>query len=81
MTIVTAAPTKTMSRLLPYAASAPAPRDPAATLADVEREHIQRVLAETGGNKTLAAKRLGVSLRSLYRRLEKLGLKDPAEGK
>ncbi|MEZ6184553.1 MAG: sigma-54 dependent transcriptional regulator [Planctomycetota bacterium] len=46
------------------------------TLAEVEREHIQRVLAETEGNKTQAAKRLGVSLRSLYRKLDKLGLKD-----
>jgi two-component system NtrC family response regulator/two-component system response regulator AtoC len=44
-------------------------------LADVERQHIQRVLAASEGNKTLAAKRLGLSLRSLYRRLEKLGIK------
>ena len=32
-------------------------------------------MEECEGNKTLAAKRLGVSLRSLYRRLEKLELK------
>jgi DNA-binding NtrC family response regulator len=41
----------------------------------VERRHIQKVLAATDGNKTLAAKRLGLSLRSLYRRLDKLGIK------
>jgi DNA-binding NtrC family response regulator len=44
-------------------------------LEDVERRHIRKVLAATGGNKTVAAKRLGLSLRSLYRRLDKLGIK------
>ena len=36
----------------------------------VEREHIVRVLREAGGNKVAAAARLGVSRRTLYRRLE-----------
>ena len=40
----------------------------------VEREHIVRVLAELGGNKVAAAKRLGISRRTLYRRLERHGL-------
>ena len=44
-------------------------------LEDVERAHIRRVLDACQGNKTLAAKRLGLSLRSLYRRLDKLGIK------
>jgi DNA-binding NtrC family response regulator len=44
-------------------------------LEDVEKTHIHRVMIECEGNKTEAAKRLGLSLRSLYRRLDKLGIK------
>jgi DNA-binding NtrC family response regulator len=40
----------------------------------VEREHIVRVLAEVRGNKLAAARRLGISRRTLYRRLERHGL-------
>lgn len=40
----------------------------------VEREHIVRMLAEVRGNKLAAAKRLGISRRTLYRRLERHGL-------
>lgn len=36
----------------------------------VEREHIVRVLQEAGGNKVAAAAKLGLSRRTLYRRLE-----------
>lgn len=39
------------------------------TLLDVEREHIQRTLIFTGGNKALAAELLGIDRRTLYRRL------------
>ncbi|MBL4845841.1 MAG: sigma-54-dependent Fis family transcriptional regulator [Planctomycetes bacterium] len=45
-------------------------------LEDVERIHVLRVLDACGGNKTEAAKRLDVSLRSLYRKLEKFAPKD-----
>lgn len=38
-------------------------------LATVEREHIGRVLRATGGNKSRAAKLLGISLKTLYNRL------------
>ena len=48
------------------------------TLADdlgaVERQHLERVLAEADGNKSAAADRLGVSRRTFYRRLEKHNL-------
>ena len=37
-------------------------------------EQIRRVLQETGGNKAAAARRLGVSRRSLYRWLDRLNL-------
>jgi DNA-binding NtrC family response regulator len=44
----------------------------------VERNHIIRVLAEERGNKRAAAQRLGLSRRTLYRRLERHDLhRDP----
>ena len=45
-------------------------------LATVERDHIQRALLRSGGNKKAAAKMLGLSRRALYRRLERLDLSD-----
>lgn len=41
------------------------------TLARVEWEHIQRVLADCDGNVSLAARRLGIHRRSLQRKLAK----------
>jgi len=47
-----------------------APSDEASdSLARVEWEHIQRVLAECEGNVTHAARRLGLHRRSLQRKL------------
>jgi DNA-binding NtrC family response regulator len=43
-------------------------------LTSAEREHIQRALEQTGGNKKAAAQMLGLSRRALYRRLERLQL-------
>ena len=43
-------------------------------IAELECLEVRRALAETGGNKTEAARRLGISRRSLYRRIEKFGL-------
>jgi two-component system response regulator PilR (NtrC family)/two-component system response regulator HydG len=40
------------------------------TLAELEREYIQRVLTAEGGNKTRAAQRLGLDRKTLYRKLE-----------
>jgi two-component system response regulator AtoC len=42
---------------------------PAATLEDLEREHILRVLNDSGGNRERAAAILGISSRTLYRKL------------
>jgi DNA-binding NtrC family response regulator len=39
-----------------------------------ERKKIEEVLAETGGNRTLAARRLGIERKSLYRKAERLGI-------
>ena len=49
--------------------------DPAETipsLARVEYEHIQRILSDCGGNISAAARKLGIHLRSLQRKLSKL---------
>jgi len=43
-------------------------------LEDTERSYIQQVMRETKGNRTIAAKQLGISIRNLYYKLEKLGI-------
>ena len=51
------------------------PRDVASeSLADAEAEQIRRVLAATNGNKSRAARILGIERKTLYRKLEKMGL-------
>ena len=45
------------------------------SLADVEREHIQRVLRRHGGNSTATARQLGISRTTLWRKLRQYGLK------
>jgi transcriptional regulator with PAS, ATPase and Fis domain len=45
------------------------------SLAEVEKEHIQRVLALHRGNATSAAKQLGISRTTLWRKLREYGLK------
>ena len=45
---------------------------PELTLADVEWEHINRVLTECDGNIRRAARRLGIHRRTLQRKLAKL---------
>jgi DNA-binding NtrC family response regulator len=44
------------------------------TLADTETEQIRKVLAATGGNKSRAARILGIERKTLYRKLERMGL-------
>jgi DNA-binding NtrC family response regulator len=44
------------------------------TLREMERVHIERVLAKTGGNVTEAAGILGMARRTLYDRLKSLGM-------
>jgi DNA-binding NtrC family response regulator len=44
------------------------------TLQEIERKLLGDTLKETGGDKTKAAKQLGIGLRTLYRKIEKYGL-------
>ena len=44
------------------------------SLADTEAEQIRRVMTATNGNKSRAAKILGIERKTLYRKLERMGL-------
>ena len=44
------------------------------SLEDLEREHIMRVLADTGGNQSRAAEILGINRKTLYKKIHKHGL-------
>ncbi len=48
--------------------------DTAVSLKDVERDQIVRVLKETGGNRSLTAKRLGIERKTLYMKAQRLGI-------
>jgi len=51
-----------------------APAKKSLSLKDAEREHILSVLASVKGNRRRAAEMLGISERTLYRKLKKLGI-------
>jgi two-component system, NtrC family, response regulator AtoC len=69
----------TISAAPPKAAGVPAVAPvPTHALSTLERAHIMKVIAESGGNKARAARQLGLSRRALYRRLERHGLAEPA---
>jgi len=46
------------------------------TVREMERQLIQRTLQNTGGNRTHAARILGISLRTLRNKLNEFGLQD-----
>lgn len=45
-------------------------------LDEIERQHIMHVLAESGGNREKAATILGITARTLYRKLQEYGAKE-----
>ena len=54
---------------VPAPASARASTQPDLTVAEAEKQLIVRALKEGGGNRTLAAQKLGMSRRTLHRKL------------
>jgi DNA-binding NtrC family response regulator len=46
----------------------------ATTLQEVEREHIVRVLREASGNKSEAARALGIERKTLYEKARRMGI-------
>ena len=68
------APAMAATGPVPASFSLAGDKPPTDLLVNVERDHIQRALVRTGGNKKAAAQMLGLSRRALYRRLERLDL-------
>ena len=58
---------------VPESQASASPDDPR-TLRNVEKQHVQRVLLECGGNKAEAARVLGIAHTTLYRKIQEYGL-------
>ncbi|MCA8923371.1 MAG: sigma-54-dependent Fis family transcriptional regulator [Planctomycetes bacterium] len=73
--IVDDLPPKLRNYTPPNTPGAPPPQDPEAlpTLAELERQHVLRVLEAVEWNKARAARILGLDRKTLYRRLEQYG--------
>jgi DNA-binding NtrC family response regulator len=56
--------------LRPLLGAADAESNVSLPLAEIEKRHILRVLASTGGNKTRAARVLGIDTKTLYNKLK-----------
>jgi len=67
-------PAEIVKGLIPPSASGPIPLPAPKTLQEIEREAIRSALAETGGNKTRAARILGIGLRTLHRKVKEYGI-------
>ena len=52
---------------------------PSLKLEEMERQAVERALRESRGNRRLAARALGMSERTLYRRIRKFGLSETDE--
>ena len=49
-------------------------KTPPTTLEEMERQHIMRVLQEHAGNKSKAARALGIERKTLYQKARRLGI-------
>jgi DNA-binding NtrC family response regulator len=49
-------------------------------LLELERQHILQILKQTGGNRSEAARRLGIERKTLYRKALRLGIDLQASG-
>ncbi|QPH41246.1 sigma-54-dependent transcriptional regulator [Pedobacter endophyticus] len=52
------------------------PAENSYSLQEVEKQHIQKVLIHTKGNKTETSRLLGIGLTTLYRKIEEYGIKE-----
>jgi len=81
MVVVSRSPILDVDDIPPYIRTAarptPSPRLPLAgrTLEEIEREAIMQTLELTGGNRVETAARLGIGERTLYRKLDRYGLR------
>ena len=66
--ITTAMSAQTLQRDVPVPTAGVSDEDPN-LLSNAQRDHVERVVTQAGGNKTAAARMLGISRRSVYRRL------------
>jgi DNA-binding NtrC family response regulator len=67
-------PPEVTQAVLPPSSAEPIPLPASGTLTEMERGAIRDALARTGGNKTQAAKLLGIGLRTLHRKVKELDL-------
>ncbi|ACG74997.1 two component, sigma54 specific, transcriptional regulator, Fis family [Anaeromyxobacter sp. K] len=59
------------------AEAVPPPGEGGLTLAEVERAHVEKVLAMVGWNRSLAARLLGIDRRTLFTKIQRYGLIGP----
>jgi len=67
-------PQEITQAVLPPTATEPIPLPASRTLGEMEREAIRAALLRTAGNKTSAAKLLGIGLRTLHRKVKEFGI-------
>ncbi len=67
-------PPEILENILPPSPSGPIPLPSPRTLEEIEREAIVGALLKTDGNKTQAAKMLGIGLRTLHRKVKEYGI-------
>jgi transcriptional regulator of acetoin/glycerol metabolism len=63
-----------LEALPPHIRNASAPAGGPASLAEMERLHLTRVLAETGGRKMKAARLLGIDLKTLNSKIKRYNI-------
>ena len=66
-----------LADLPPYISRLPAPQlaiQPGMTMAEIEKEAIRRTLEQTGGHRAKTASILGLSVRTLHRKIKEYGL-------
>ncbi len=67
-------PAEVTQALVPPTSAEPIPLPPSRTLTEIERDAIREALAKTAGNKTQAARLLGIGLRTLHRKVKEYGI-------